>query len=172
MTDDPLDTDFYRGWTGYKEDKLSDVRIDKGKEVLVVRDREVTPGFMKWWAILVDSRDVQISFHIDKNVKWDRTIDELINLGHQNFKLQAVPFLSRMDTQNNEYAVTFDPPKPIPYTSELKLKVRNLNATSPANIKKAYIQRVIPIIDKQIGDPLKELLPQVSPLTELKEADL
>ncbi len=172
MSENPLHTDFYDDWEGYKEDRLNDVRVRKGKEVLLVRDREVTPGFVKWWSVLVDSRNVQFSFHTDKNIKWDRTIDQLINHGHQTFKLQAIPFLSRTDTENNIYAVTFDPPEPVPYTKELILKVRNMDPDNDININEAFIQRVIRKVDRHIQDPLRDLKekhPEIDEFTGLRE---
>jgi hypothetical protein len=172
LSDNPLDIDFYDRWQGYKEEKLADVPVVKGKEVLLVRDREVTPGFIKWWSVLVDSRNVQFSFHVDKNIKWDRTVDQLINHGHQNIKLQATPFLSRVDEQNDIYAVTFDPPRPVPYTKELILKVRNLDPSSVININEAFIQRVVRKVDKHVQDPLRDLKdrhPEVDEFQGLRE---
>lgn len=156
MSDHPLHKDYYEEWETY-QDKQENLVVRPGKEILLARDREINkPGFMHFWYVLLEGRDVSFIFSLERNWKWEMTIDDLINFGH-NFKLQGLPFLSRSDTENNIYAVTFDPPRPVPFTADLKVRIKNINKNDNLTIRKANLIRSHRKIDKQFTDPLKGL---------------
>ena len=166
MVDDPLQFGFWKEWRSYR-DEQNNLEVRQAKEVKIVTDPEVTPGYLFYWVIQLDSRDARILFQTERNMKWERSIDDLVDFGHQNFKLQAEPFLSRFDEQNNVYVVSFDPPRPLPYDKEFVLDVVNLNKNNSINIVKAFVRRAVRKIDVHITDPLTALQPEVSPIEGL-----
>lgn len=111
---------------------------------------------MAYWMILVDSVNVLIEFHRERNLRWVMSITDLVNF-NLTAKMQAQPYLSN-NGQGGLYAVVFDPPNPLPYTSDAILKVTNLQKSGNVTIKKAEMMRYVPIMEKPVHDALTTLM--------------